>query len=276
MLELDALGTHWWIESLTGEFSSDVRKMVTNYITHFQQAYTRFSDTSLLGQLNKEKRLASPPSDMLAMLNFARNMHEATNGVFNISVGGELLARGYGKVSSKGSISHNMWDELKATPEEITIPEGMSLDFGGFGKGWLIDELGELLERYGVQHYIINGGGDILVNAPEPIELALEHPTDLKKSIGSTKVQRGALAVSSTIKRSWSKDGQRQHHIIDPRSKAPSDNDVISTYVRANSALIADTCATCIIIDPALEQPLAEKYTLKTILLRQNQLSKPS
>ncbi|MBL8121720.1 FAD:protein FMN transferase [Candidatus Saccharibacteria bacterium] len=271
--ELDALGTHWCIESLDSELTAAIRQSITDHITKFQETYTRFTDTSLLGRLNKEKRLYKPPADMLAMLKFARDMFHITGGVFNISVGGELLARGYGKVSGQGNISQKMWDELQATPEKITIPDEMSLDFGGFGKGWLIDELGKLLAQHRVEHFVINGGGDILVNAPEPIEFALEHPLDPNKSIGSTKIQRGALAVSSTIKRSWTKDNQRQHHIIDPRSCAPSENDIVSAYIRADTALIADVCATVLLIDPTLEQALTEKYSLKTILLHHNQLT---
>lgn len=272
ILELDALGTHWWIEPLDDDIPLALQTTITDFIRQFERTYTRFSDDSLLGQLNARKRLAHPPQEMFDMLSFARNVQRQTGNVFNISVGGELVRRGYGK-TGQGAISHNIWDEVKLSPDEINIPSEISLDFGGFGKGWLIDQVGELLQTNGVEHFVINGGGDILVYAAEPIELALEHPLDPAKAIGSTRITRGALAVSSSVKRSWQKDGVRQHHIIDPRTGAPSTSDILSTYIRADAALIADVCATILLIAPDLEPKLTDIYGLKTILMRQDQLS---
>ncbi len=271
ILELDALGTHWWIEPIGAELSAELTSDITSFIKTFEQTYTRFSDTSLLGQLNLHKRLARPSKEMLAMLEFARGFQKTTGGVFNISVGGELVRRGYGR-TGQGSISASFWDEVTLTPEEIRIPGEISLDFGGFGKGWLIDQLGELMASEGTPYFIINGGGDILVRSSEPIEFALEHPVDASKQIGSTRIQQGALAVSSGIKRSWQSGGQHQHHIIDPRTGKPSDSDIVSSYIRADSALVADVCATVLLIAPELEERLNSAYPLKTILLRHNQL----
>ncbi len=273
IFEFDALGTHWWIESLEEALSTELQERIRNYVQDFEQTYTRFSDSSLLGQLNQHKRLSNPPTDMLTMLEYARDMCRASDGVFNISVGGKLQELGYGRASSQGKISHDFWNDVKLTPEEICIPSEISLDFGGFGKGWLIDILGKLLEGKGVSYYVINGGGDIFVNAPEPLEFALEHPYDQTKSIGSTKIQRGALAVSSTVKRSWKQGSKTHHHIIDPRTGKPSQSDIVSTYVRAETALLADTCATILLIAPDLEPKLTDAYSLKTILLRHDQLS---
>lgn len=272
MFELDALGTHWWIESLDEPLSTDAVAHLEAHIRTFERTYTRFSDDSLLGQLNLHKHLAHPPEKMLRMLEFARDMQKLTDGVFNISVGGELVRRGYGK-TGQGSISASFWDEVKLTPEEIRIPGEISLDFGGFGKGWLIDRLGELVASVGTPHFIINGGGDILVRSPEPIEFALEHPVDASRQIGSTRIQQGALAVSSSIKRSWQSGGQRQHHIIDPRTGKPSESDIVSSYIRADSALVADVCATVLLIAPGLEERLSSAYPhLKAILIRHDQL----
>lgn len=271
MFELDALGTHWWIELLGQTITPELERMVRSEILTFQETYTRFSDASLLGQLNAQKALRYPSEEMLNMLEFARGLQDETGGVFNISVGGELVRRGYGQ-KGQGKILPSFWNEVKLTPEEIRIPGEVSLDFGGFGKGWLIDKLGGLLEKHGAAHYVVNGGGDILVSSTKSLEFGLEHPFESGTFIGSTKITRGALAVSSSVKRAWKKDGQAQHHIIDPRSSEPSDSDVVSTYVRAETALVADACATILLIAPDLDAQLTKTHHLKTILLLRNQL----
>ena len=272
MYELDALGTRWLVEPLGGSVLSDeLQQQLTDHIRRFEQTYTRFTDTSLLGRLNKDKSLAKPPQELQDMLVFARNLQQQTEGVFNISVGGELVRRGYGRTKDYGVVSGTFWDVVNITEEHVTIPPGVTLDFGGFGKGWLIDQLGELLRSSGVEQFIINGGGDILVWSDQPVELALQHPYDPSKSVGSTRITHGALAVSSSVKRSWHKDGQRQHHIIDPRTGAPSESDVVTSYIRADSALVADVCATILLIAPDLEPRLSEVYSLKAILLHKGQ-----
>lgn len=272
-LELDALGTHWWIEALGGPLTAQVKVRLVNHISAFEQAYSRFSNDSLLGQLNRHKRLTAPPSELLDMLTFARSFQDCTSGVFNISVGGELTRRGYGR-TGQGKVSASFWDEMVLTPDEICIPDAVSLDFGGFGKGWLIDQLGELLSTCGVSEFVINGGGDILVRARQPVELELEHPLESGLSVGTTRITQGALAVSSTIKRSWTAQGQRQHHIVDPRTAAPSSGSVIATYVQAETALIADACATVLIVEPGLESLLHQAFGVRSILVRAEQMSR--
>jgi thiamine biosynthesis lipoprotein len=156
--------------------------------------------------------------------------------------------------------------------DEIRIPDDAELDFGGFGKGWLIDDLGRLLRDEGYDQFVINGGGDILVSSPSPIEFALEHPTDSTKKIGTTRISQGALAVSSSVKRAWKQGDKSYHHIIDPRLGGSSDSVIISTYVKADSALIADTMATLLLIAPEQDETLRQQFSLETILLNQRQL----
>lgn len=51
------------------------------------------------------------------------------------------------------------------------------------------------------------------------IKFALEDPHDSTKILGSIDIQRGALAASSILKRSWETSKGKQHHIIDPKTR---------------------------------------------------------
>lgn len=269
-IEFEALGTHWWIEIWNDPPQSSVQCIV-NEVARFERTYSRFKPDSQFSILNRQKRLVQPTTELLAMLAFAKEMHETSNGIFNISVGGTLARTGYGRGQSAHTDNH-LWEKIIIRDDEIVLPNECEIDFGGFGKGWLIDRVGALLRNEGHTHYVINGGGDILVSAPNPIELALEHPLDPSQMIGNTRLVRGALAVSSSVKRAWVQGGIHYHHIIDPRTDSSSSSDILTTYVRADSALIADTMATILLIEPSLNQPLSTKYNLQTILLNRTQL----
>lgn len=274
-IETEGLGTRWIIEILDGQtsFPTDIARPLQQKITLFDDTYSRFKPDSLIGTLNRKYHLPHPPRELLDMFAFAHKMYVATNGAFDISVGGSLQKSGYGKDTGAKPVYPDFWKHTAYDEREISIPERSSIDFGGFGKGWLIDELAMLLEQNGCPHYLINGGGDIVLSAAEPIELGLEHPYELSKIIGTTHITKGSLAVSSVVKRRWVKDGETYHHIIDPKTMKPATNGVISTYVKGQTALIADTIATIALLRPELKGKLEELFDVRIIIVTEDQIS---
>lgn len=271
----DGLGTTWWVELLgfATTFPKALSDQLTTMTALFDDTYSRFHDETLIGQLNVYKRLSHPPDELLEMLRYARKMHSQTDGVFDISVGGALQRLGYGDTSTAQSTVPNFWSEAKLSRDEIVIPRESAIDLGGFGKGWLLDKMARLLEQRGYPHYLINGGGDIVVSAAEPIELGLEHPYDSSKVIGTTKIQHGALAVSSTMKRRWDKDGTTYNHIIDPTDDTVTNSPIIVSYVKGETALITDTLATILLLQPESKARLEELFAVQAILLTADQLA---
>jgi thiamine biosynthesis lipoprotein len=55
------------------------------------------------------------------------------------------------------------------------------------------------------------------------------------------RLNRGALATSSTAKRTW---GPGLHHVIDPRTGAPACTDAVQATVWAPSCAAAEVAAT--------------------------------
>ena len=271
-IEFESLGTHWWIEVLDDRDDTEVEAAILARVRAFHDDYSRFIPTSLIGRLNKQKVLKSPPQELLDMLVFARDVSLATDGVFNISVGSTLGQLGYGNASKDSKVHADLWSHVVFDETQVSIPNDVEIDLGGFGKGWIIDEIGKILRAHGHEHFVINGGGGILVSAPGPIELALEHPLDDTQMIGTTRITRGALAASSTKKRVWKQGDKSHHHIIDPRTAKSSDSQIAATYVRTHTALIADTLATVLLIDPSQEKKQTDTYELKTILITEDQL----
>lgn len=270
----EAIGTHWWVESLDKDrpLSTVSRSALRDKAREFDALYSRFRSDSLVGILNSTRELAHPPGELLDMLRFCEEMYLVSHGAFNITVGGTLHSLGYGKRSGSARVHHDIWQHIRYDSELICLPAETTIDTGGFGKGWLIDAFADLLRAHGYQHFLINGGGDIYIDAAESVEIALEHPYDAGLIVGSTKIQKGALAVSGTAKRSWEHDGERYHHLIDPVTETSVNNGIAGTYVQAPSALVADTMATILIIRPDLVDELSERYGLKAVIVRDDQL----
>lgn len=295
--EFEAIGTHWWLERLDGgEFTKSIREALRAYSAEFDRRYSRFREDSLVIRLAQDGVLMNPPSEMIAMLDYAQELYEVSEGAFSPLVGNNLQALGYGKLYVKETNygrtvlpSENQFDEtghkrettrnrrsdlpklgrrdIEWSEEEVRVPKGVLLDFGGLGKGWLIDEYARILRENGVKEYIVNGGGDVYVDSHEPVSFALEHPYDPTLKIGDVQITKGALAASSTVKRAWSNGDNKYHHIIDTKTGKSSNSDVVATFVEANSALVADSLATILIIRSDLEESLEKRYGAKALLV---------
>ncbi len=265
--EFEAIGTHWWLELFEGNFDDDLRGVIDERVIRFNSDYTRFRDDSLVGIVNSGLSIKTPPNEMIQMMKFAQEMYDVSEGAFDISIGGHLHRTGYGSRRLAAEVSRDFWKKTVVNKHEITTPKGSVIDFGGFGKGWLVDAIAKVLQDHGRRYFLVNGGGDMVVRAPEPVEIGLEYPLDATKVFDTTKIARGALASSSTNKRTWLHEGKSYHHIFDPVSGDSSHSPIIATFVRADSCLVADTMATILILRPELRESLEERYRLQTILV---------
>jgi len=266
--EFDAIGSRFWLERLDrGVFTLELRTVIDEYVALFDLRYSRFRDDSLVSQLFDTGIISDPPEEMLRMLDFAKEMHTTSDGVFNLTVAGALSSLGYGSRNHAGNIRADLWGILAYSPEEIRCPAGIMLDFGGFGKGWLIDEIARIMRNHGSTQYIVNGGGDLFVQSDMPVSFALEDPHKPDTIYKTVSISRGALAGSNTIKRSWETTRGLRHHIIDPTTGDSSKSKYVASYVLARAALIADTLATIVIIRPTLKEALSRAYDAHVMLI---------
>ncbi len=137
------------------------------------------------------------------------------------------------------------------------LPAGTRLDLGGIAKGWAADAV---LARYFKQYdnVLINAGGDMRAQGgpkpgePWPIGIGnpLAPPEDETTGESSEHaavltMRRGGIATSGAGWRWWYQGGERQHHLLDPRTGRPMDLWIDdSDNERANpSGLIASATA---------------------------------
>ena len=267
--EFDAIGTRWWCEMLDGSsrFTPEVISGITRICDEFDRRYSRFKEDSLVSELYRMGVLQEPPEEMRDMLSFAHELYDVSEGVFDIGVGATLHGLGYGSRRYAGTPPKNIWHQISYTEKKISAPQGVMLDFGGQGKGWLIDRIVEFLRAEGLQQFIVNGGGDMYVASKELIKIALEDPEKPGKYWGEALLMNEALAGSSTTKRVWTHNGVKHHHIIDPKLHDSADSGVKGTFVKASTATVADALATVLIVHPELRKKLEEHYGAQTIVI---------
>lgn len=251
---ISALGTSWWIEifdELPTERYTVIHDDCVAFLRRFEDRYSRFKPNSFLSQLNAAGRLNAIDREFQELLSFGMAQYIRTEGVFNIMVGETLVATGYDSSYSfipqtQQPIIPNPYEVITLTTETITLANG-HIDLGGFGKGYAIDRIAELLKvTHGVEYFLVNGGGDMFGTSDHsnPITIYLEHPTDPDTYLESTTLLHQGFAASSPHKRTWTHDSQTYSHIIHTKTTTLPTHTPDATFIKATTACDADIFAT--------------------------------
>lgn len=267
IIEFESLGTHWWITILDkADYSISLEEKLIKTARVFETRYTRFQDSSLVGMLNKNKNLQKPSSEFRRILTASLEYFDSTEGIFNITVGSELEKIGYGVgIDHRSKVSEDPKKDILITEDEVRISNTTRIDLGGIGKGWLIDKLSGYLRNNIKRGFIVNGGGDMYIEANEPISIALEHPFNPEEFIGTVDVN-GGFASSSTVKRSWRQNNIKRNHIVNTHH---NEAEFVASYIKAQSCVDADVMATVLLLaSKDLRDILTLRYKLQYLLLR--------
>lgn len=130
-----------------------------------------------------------------------------------------------------------------------------SIDLGAIAKGYATEEVGKYLKEKGINKFIINAGGNVLVGDHydnSKYKIGLEKPDQTKEIYKVLKLNNSSVVTSGGYERFYTYDGKNYHHIIDYNTLYPTNYFKSVTVVTKNSAL-ADTLSTSLFLMPIEE-----------------------
>ncbi|MDK2824369.1 MAG: FAD:protein transferase [Clostridia bacterium] len=139
--------------------------------------------------------------------------------------------------------------ELKAK----LLKEKMIVDLGAIAKGYAADEVAKILKENGIKHAIINLGGNILTLGTKPDgtlwRLGLQDPYEPRGDyMAIVKLNNQTLVSSGTYEKYFEQNGKRYHHIIDPQTGYPAENNLISVSIITRKSIDGDALSTAIFL----------------------------
>jgi len=198
--------------------------------------------------------VSEPTADLLRL---AQKYTEHTGGKFDVTVG-RLTALWDFKAEEpvlpdenkmEEALSKTGYENLTVDGNTVTVRGGVKLDLGGIAKGYVADRCAEFLKGNGVTRGIINFGGNVVVIGSKgedtPWTVGIQRPfADHSEIIGTAMVSDCSVVTSGVYERFFELDGTVFHHILDPQTGYPVQNDLESVTIFAPSSAEADALST--------------------------------
>ena len=130
----------------------------------------------------------------------------------------------------------------------LTDPEAQ-IDLGGIAKGYIADRLKEYLESQGIEHALIDLGGNMLTLGGRydgsDFRIGLQEPfADTGTVMAAVTVNDQSVVTSGDYERYFEKDGVIYHHILDPDTGYPIQNDLDQVTIISDESVDGDALST--------------------------------
>lgn len=140
---------------------------------------------------------------------------------------------------------------LNADAHSVFLQQsGMEIDLGAIAKGYIADVVQAFLLQQGIPQALINLGGNVQTIGAPPYEpqgwsIGLKKPFgDNNALLGVLNVRGKSVVTSGIYERYFERDGKCWHHIFDPQTGYPLDNELLSVTVISDRSLDGDIYTT--------------------------------
>lgn len=198
------------------------------------------------------------------VLRFAQELSELSEGVFDITVGGALVAAGFLPASNRCPSRDTDYRDLALLPDEhVKLGKPALLDCGGIAKGYAVDLALARLRACGMESGLVNAGGDLrFFGESQTVHLRHPHTSQLLQLDPLTDK---AVASSSGFY-TQSAGGGGADALVDPRSGACQEWRYGVTVI-ASSCMVADALTKVVRLFPGSIADLLERFDAQALII---------
>ena len=244
-----------------------------------------FSDGSELSSINrnagiKEVKVSPETFDVIEK---ALYVSKKTDGAFDPTIGPEMgLWDFYRKIRpTDAEVSRKLpfvgYQEVVIDKTRSTVflrKKGMLMDLGAIAKGYAADLAVAVLQRDGIGAGIVANAGDIrtfgLKPDGKPWTVGIRNPRQKGESdeiFAEITLHDRAISTSGDYERYFIEDGQRYHHILNPKTGYPARR-CRSVSVITDKGVFTDSFSTAIfVLGPDKGLKLARELGMEAIII---------
>lgn len=277
--------------SIYGESETRANALGTRVLNEFNRLHHKFHAwqpselTALNDHIARGERYQGD-AEMVYLLKAATELAERSGNTFNPAIG--HLIRLWGFQSDRATAHEPAPADIKrwvdADPRMTdlrydgttiwSVNKALMLDFGGWAKGYALDQAARILREEGVKAALINVGGNIFaLGQPggRPWRVGIQDPRHEGAVAQLDLHDNEAIGTSGDYRRYFMQGGKRRTHIIDPRSGEPVDLVASVTIITAggrDAGLRSDGYSKPLfIVGPAHWRDMAQQLGLAEVML---------
>lgn len=244
-------------------YDEEIRQVMQDYY----HAINPFDSTSIISRVNRNEPVVAD-SIFSFVFNTAMRVARITDGALDVTCAPFINLWGFGFTSDSIAVTQEVIDSVRTFVgyEKVVLQDGrvikqdprVLLNFSALGDGCSCDLIGGLLEKHGVENYMVEVGGEVRTKGVSPRGVAWrigivtpeDDPDGLNHDLQAVVALDGlhGLATSGNYRNFYEKDGRRYGHTIDPQTGCPACQDVLSATVIAPTAIEADAYATALMV----------------------------
>ncbi len=246
------------IELLEGG-SDEILQSTLALCKSYEETLSRTISSSEIAKINSSKGHTIQVSNMTAeLIKIGVNYGDLSNGSFDISILPISELWDFKSTSPtlpdknllQMSIPHVNYSNVLVDDNTITLLDPkMKIDLGGIAKGYIADELKDYLLSEGVTSGIINLGGNVLTigNKPDgsPFRIGINNPFEgTTDYITDVEIIDESVVTSGVYQRFFKLDNTIYHHILNPETGLPFQNDLYSATIISPNSVDGDALST--------------------------------
>ena len=202
------------------------------------------------------------------IINTSLEICDSTNGAFDITIAPVMDLWGFFgqnyRVPDEKELQEQLqkvnYKNIEIENNNITLKDNAMLDLGGIAKGYASDKLTEIFKDNGIKSALISFGSAIQAIGKKPDGqkwcIGIANPKNSENYIAMLDLEDKCIATSGSYEQVFEENGQRYHHIIDPKTGYPANNGLASVSVICDNATRADALSTALFVmgmDKAIE-----------------------
>ena len=253
------------IYKITYQHEDDLQNDIKAAMMEVDNSLSPYNPNSIITRINHNEDTVLN-EHFLHVFNLAQQISAETEGAFDITVAPLVNAWGFGFKHSI-DIDPNVIDSLRQFVgyQKIKLEDGKimkedartMLDCSAIAKGYGVDRVARLLDQKGVQHYMVDIGGEVVLKGKNPRmktwRIGINKPVEDSLSVNQElqtilEVSGVGMATSGNYRKFYYKDGKRYAHTIDPRVGTPVQHNILSATVIAKDCTTADAYATAFMV----------------------------
>ncbi len=239
--------------------ASAIERSVLQEIDRLDAILSRWNSQSELMRWQAGK-VSTVSQDLAAVLRRADFWRNATSRAFDVRA--QAVTQAWENAAKDGHAVNDAMRQqfavkMGVSPYELALDgtieraDNLPISLDGLAKGYILDQVCERVQKQypGTSNFVINIGGDLRKLGDQPLEIAIENPSDasegaypLQKLMVTSPI---AMATSGNYRRCITQADRRISHIVDPRTCLPTEL-TQSVTVISPLAVDADALATAL------------------------------